>query len=133
MLDWTVRPVGHTLSLSGCRGQCGPGRKLPGTFPFPTRLPSSDVSLFPLAQPELWIHSSPAQLWANLSLPLPLPTPFLCHQRGVWCLPAPVTTLPTLSPMPPLLLHLPGLFFLVVWELWEAPSLSRCQPHSAGR
>lgn len=81
-LDWTVRPVGHTLSLSGCRGQCGPGRNLPGTFPFPTRLPSSDVSLFPLARPELWIHSSPAQLWANLALPLPLPMSFLCHKRG---------------------------------------------------
>lgn len=113
-LDRTVRPVGHTLSLSGCRGQCGPGRKFPGTFPFPARLPSSDVSLFPLARPELWIHSSPAQFWANLSLPHLCPH-LLFATKGVLVSPNPrhhpVQSVPSTAspPASPWAVHLGGL------------------------
>lgn len=118
--------------MSGCRGQCGPGRKLPGTFPFPTRLLSSDVSLFPLAAPELWILSSPAQLWAKPGLP-PLCSHLFFVTKGDLVSPSPRHH-PVHSVTTPCLFSClsPGCFSRWLGSSGKLHSLSRCQPTVQG-
>lgn len=95
-----------------------PWQEAPWDFSIPTTAPSSDVSLFPLAGLELWIHTHLLPSFGQaLAFPSFCPHPSFATE-GIWCPPAPVT--PCASPP------------WVVWELRAAPSLSQCQPTLQG-